>query len=262
MHISLEGRTALITGGSDGLGLATATRFAASGAAVAIVARNPERLEQAVATIRRDTGARVEGVVCDVRDAAQISAAHGAIVAALGPVDILVNNAGYHLSGHFEDIDDAKWQEDIDLKLMAAVRLSRAVFPAMKAQRWGRIINILNTFAKAPKAETAPTCVTRAATLALGKALAAEGAPHNVLVNGLVIGLIRSGQLRRGYESRGAGMTFEDFERAMAERHGVPMGRLGNAEELANVACFLASDAASYVTGTTVNVDGGMCPVT
>lgn len=261
MQITLEGRTALITGGSDGLGLATATRLAASGADVAIIARNRERLDAAVETIRATALGRVEALRCDVSRADEVAAAHRAITDTFGGVDILVNNAGYHLSGDFETVTDAMWQEDIDLKLLAAVRFIRAVLPDMKARRWGRVINVLNVFAKAPKAETAPTCVTRAATMALTKALAAEGAPHNVLVNGVIVGVIRSGQIVRGYERRGAGMTLEEYAQAMAVQQGVPMGRLGEAEELANVVCFLASDAASYVTGTAINVDGGLCPV-
>lgn len=262
MYINLEGRTALVTGGSDGLGLATATQLAASGANVAIVARNPERLERAAAQIRTTAKGRVMSLVCDVSKADDIVSAHTAILAGLGDIDILVNNAGQHASGRFEDISDADWQADLDLKFMAAVRFSRLLFPGMKARNWGRIINILNVFAKAPKAYTAPTCVARAATLALGKALAAEGAPHNVLVNGLAIGIIRSGQMMRSYEKQAQGMTFADYEKKQAERLGIPMGRMGHPEELARVACFLASDAASYVTGTTINVDGGMCPVT
>lgn len=261
MLISLEGRTALITGGSDGLGLATAKRFAASGANVAIVARNQERLDAAVDAIRAVARGKVGGFRCDVSNAGQISAAHDAIVAEIGAVDILMNNAGYHLSGHFEDVDDAMWQEDIDLKLMAAVRCIRQVLPGMKARKWGRIINVLNVFAKAPKAETAPTCVTRAATMALTKSLASECAAHNVLVNGLLIGMIRSGQMQRAFERTAAGRSWEEYERDRMQQVGVPIGRFGEAEELANVACFLASDLASYVTGATINVDGGMCPV-
>jgi NAD(P)-dependent dehydrogenase (short-subunit alcohol dehydrogenase family) len=262
MHLDLSGRTALITGGSDGLGLASAIRLSASGANVAIVARNPERLQRALTTIRTTATGRVEAFVCDVTQATAIEQVCTDIMASFGAVDILMNNAGYHIWGSFEDITDAMWQEDIDLKLMAAVRFSRRLFPGMKARNWGRIINILNVFAKAPKAQTAPTCVTRAATLALGKALAAEGAPHNVLVNGLAIGIIRSGQMLRGYEANANGQTFAEYEQQLAVRLGIPMGRMGLPEELANMVCFLASDASSYITGTTINVDGGMCPVT
>ena len=128
----------------------------------------------------------------------------------------------------------------------------------MVERRWGRIINILNTGAKAPRANSTPTSVSRAAGLALTKALANEGAPHNVLVNSLHVGLIESDQWVRR-----AGGTGEKLEKLYAEMgKNIPMGRLGTAEEFANVALFLASDAGSYVTGTAINVDGGMTPVT
>ena len=144
MEIDLTGRVALITGGSKGLGLATATRFAASGADVAIVARNPDTLEAALRTIRETARGRVAGFTCDVSLAADILAAHARVVDALGEVDILLNNAGSHRAGAFDDISDAVWQEDIDLKLMAPIRFSRLVLPAMKRRRWGRIINGLS----------------------------------------------------------------------------------------------------------------------
>ncbi|MES2258393.1 MAG: SDR family oxidoreductase [Pseudomonadota bacterium] len=261
MEIDLTGRVALVTGGSKGLGLATAVRFAASGADVAIVARNPDTLEAALRTIRKTARGRVAGYRCDVSRADDILAAHSQIVAQLGEVDILVNNAGSHRSGAFEDTSDSVWQEDIDLKLMAPIRFSRLVLPAMKLRRWGRIINGLNIYAKAPKAGMTPTCVTRAAAMALSKALAGEGAPFNVLVNGLVVGVIDGDQLHRHYLKETAGRSYEEFLAASAVRLGVPLGRVGRAEEFANLACFLASDAASYITGAAINIDGGLCPV-
>jgi 3-oxoacyl-[acyl-carrier protein] reductase len=260
MEIRLDGRVALITGGSSGLGLATARRMAQSGAAVAVVARGKEALDAAAELVRGD-GGDVEAFVCDVSRLEDIEATYRAVVARFGKVDILVNNAGAHASGAFETLDEEAWKQDIDLKLMAAVRLSRLAFPDMKARSWGRIINVLNIFAKAPRARTAPTAVTRAATMAMTKALAGEGAAYNVLVNGLVVGVIESDQMVRSWKARGSQGDFGEFLQAAAKSSGVPMGRLGKPEEFANVACFLASDAASYVTGTTINVDGGLSPV-
>jgi len=261
MEIKLDGRTALITGGSKGLGLATAARFAASGADVAIVARDNAILEAAAAEAGRGARGKVEAFSCDVSKLEDIEATYAAVNARFGKVDILVNNAGAHASGAFEEITEEMWRQDIDLKLLAAVRLSRLCFPDMKARRWGRIINTLNIFAKAPRARTTPTAVTRAAAMALTKALSAEGAPYNILVNGLVVGVIESDQLRRAYEAGGAKGEWEDFLKRSAERAQIPMGRIGRAEEFANAACFFASDAASYVTGCTLNVDGGLSPV-
>jgi NAD(P)-dependent dehydrogenase (short-subunit alcohol dehydrogenase family) len=129
----------------------------------------------------------------------------------------------------------------------------------MKQRRWGRIINVLNIGAKAPAANSAPTSVSRAAGLALTKVLANEGAPHNVLVNALHVGLIVSDQVVRQHRAAGANVSLADFIKQKGT--GVPLGRMGEAEEFANMALFLVSDAGSYVTGTSINVDGGRSPV-
>ncbi len=259
MDVRLDGRKALITGASKGLGLAMATSFAASGADVAILARRPDALEEAKGVIAATAKGRVVAVAADVSKADEVARAHDAVTSALGPIDILVNNAGTSQTGKFEDITDAVWQADLDLKLFAAIRLARLVFPGMKERRWGRIINVLNIGAKAPRAGSAPTAVSRAAGMALTKVLAGEGAPHNVLVNALLVGLIVSDQWVRRHAAQGANVPFEEFTGKMGAN--VPLGRMGTAEEFANVACFLASDRAGYVTGTAINVDGGSSPV-
>ena len=166
---------------------------------------------------------------------------------------------GHSAVGKFEEVSDETWQYDIDLKLMAAVRLSRLVFPAMKERRWGRIINVLNIYAKAPAGGTAPTSVTRAAGMALTKVLAGEGAPHNVLVNALLVGFIDSDQWVRRHKPEDG--PYEDYLAAMAKQRRIPLGRVGSADEFASTACFLASDAGGYITGTAINVDGGASPV-
>jgi 3-oxoacyl-[acyl-carrier protein] reductase len=259
MQISLEGRNAVVTGGSKGLGLAIATRFAASGANVAILARDPAGLAAARDSIAQTALGKVEAFACDVRRAEDIVATHQAVLGAFGRVDIVVNNAGTSRTLPFATVTDEIWQEDLDLKLFAAIRLTRLVWPQMVENKWGRVINVLNTGAKAPRAGSAPTSVSRAAGMALTKVLAGEGAPHNVLVNALLVGLIESDQWVRRHRDQGANVPLEDFLRDMGK--GVPVGRMGRAEEFANIACFLASDAASYITGTALNVDGGSSPV-
>lgn len=259
MEISLAGRTAVITGGSKGIGLAIATRFAASGADVAIIARGRGALDEAVKTIGANGQGRVAAIAGDVGVAVDIKRAYDEAMRALGKIDIVVNNAGTSRTGAFEDITDEIWRDDFDQKLFAAIRLTRLVWPQMKERRWGRVINTLNIGAKAPRARSAPTSITRAAGLALTKVLAGEGAPHNVLVNALLVGLIVSDQWVRRHAAQGANVPFADFTGKMAAN--VPLGRMGTAEEFANVACFLASDAAGYVTGTAINVDGGSSPV-
>jgi 3-oxoacyl-[acyl-carrier protein] reductase len=256
---SLTGRTALITGGSLGLGKAMAASFYEAGAQVAIVARRPGPLDDAVAEISAGPGGAIAGFVCDVSDVQSIADAHSAVTAQFGDVDILVNNAGQSATKPFLEISDEDWQQDIDLKLMAAVRMTRLVWPHMQAQSWGRVINLLNVFAKAPDARTAPTSVTRAAGMALTKVLASEGAAHNILVNAMLIGFIKSDQIRRMHEVSGADVSLDEFVAKSGER--LPMGRMGEAQECANLALFLASNAGSYVTGCAINMDGGLSKV-
>ncbi len=259
MDVRLDGRTALVTGGSKGLGLAMATEFANSGADVVIVARREDVLKEAVATIARTSKTRVHAVAADVGTAAGVARAYESAMAAFGKLDIVVNNAGKSQTAKFEEVTDEIWQDDLDLKLFAAIRMSRLVFPQMKARKWGRIINVLNTGAKTPGAGTAPTTVSRAAGMALTKVLAGEGAPHGVLVNALLVGLIESDQWVRRHQTQGANVSYEEFLKTMGAK--LAPGRMGTAQEFANIACFLASDAGGYINGTAINVDGGASPV-
>ena len=259
MNLDLTGKTALVTGASLGLGRAMATAFHAAGANVALLARRENLLQEAQEAIDKDEGGEVRAYVCDVTDPAMIESTVAQAVEDLGAIDILVNNAGQSQTGRFEDISDETWRYDLDLKLFAAIRLSRLVFPGMKERRWGRIVNLLNTAAKAPPPGSAPTSVSRAAGMALTKVLAGEGAPHNVLVNALMIGSIKSDQIRRAYDRSDGQQTFDEFV-AQAGK-GLPMGRMGEAEECANVALFLVSEAASYLSGCAINMDGGLSRV-
>ncbi len=260
MDVRLDGRAALVTGGSLGLGRAMALKFAEAGADVAILARRVELLEAA----RKDIAAAAPTVAvraypCDVRDAKQIRETWERVCADLGKIDILVNNAGTSKAGAFEALSDEDWQEDLELKLFAAIRFARLALPGMKERRWGRVINVLNTAAKAPRAGSAPTAVSRAAGMALTKVLAGEGAPHNVLVNALCTGSLVTAQWERIHQQAAPDLPFDEFIERTGKR--IPLGRVGDPEEFANLACFLASDSASYITGTAINVDGGASPV-
>ncbi len=257
MDIRLEGRSALVTGASQGIGRAIAARFAQSGANVALVARRAEELEEARAAIQTGAAGRVLGISADVSTAEGCEQAYAEAAHAFTDVDILVNNAGSSRRGEFETVDDATWQADLDLKLFGAIRMCRQALPAMRVRRWGRVINVLSIGAKAPQPTSAPTSVSRAAGLALTKVLAGEYAPHNVLVNALLVGKIRSNQWEKRAEARD--MELEDFYTEMGGR--LPMGRLGLPEEFAAAACFLASDAAGYIAGTAINVDGALSPI-
>ena len=260
MDVRMDGRSAIITGGSRGLGRAMAMRFAESGANVAIVARREDVLAATKAEIEAAApSAAVIACTADVSTADGVASAFNQAIDGLGQIDIVVNNAGFSMALPFEDVTDEMWQTDLELKLFGAIRLTRQVFPGMIERRWGRIINILNTGAKAPPPTGAPTVVSRAAGMALTKILAGEGAPHNVLVNAMLVGKIISDQIARRHASLETNQSLEDY---IAESGKiVPMGRMGTAAEFANMACFLASDAGSYITGTAINVDGGFSPV-
>jgi 3-oxoacyl-[acyl-carrier protein] reductase len=258
MNITMKDRVAVVTGGSKGIGLAVARRFAESGAKVAIVARGAEGLAAARASLAKD-GLEARDYVCDVSRASDISATYAKVVTDLGRIDVLVNNAGTSRAMAFETVSDEIWQEDLDLKLFAAIRFSRLAWAGMKARKWGRIINVLNIGAKAPAAKSTPTSVSRAAGMALTKAMANEGAEHNILVNAMLVGLIVSDQWVKRHATTAPDSDFDEFTRNLAK--AVPLGRMGTAEEFANLACFLASEQGSYITGTAINVDGGRSPV-
>jgi len=261
MQVDLSGRTALVTGGSKGLGFESARRLALGGASVALLARGREGLEAARARIAEEAPrSKVMAVVCDVASAADIERAWREARDALGPIDVLMNNAGGHALGTFVEISDEAWNHDLQLKLMAQVRMTRLCWPDMVRRRWGRVLNTLNTLARAPGAGSAPTSVTRAAQLALTKVLSKEGAPHNVLVNALLVGLISSDQITRYQHKAEAGAVPDRYSPAIVAQR-VPLGRLGEPREFADLACFLASDAGSYITGCAINVDGGMAAV-
>ncbi|MFZ5780354.1 MAG: SDR family oxidoreductase [Pseudomonadota bacterium] len=264
MDVRMDGRVAVITGASTGLGLAMAREFAASGASVALLARKADVLASAKAEVAKASGrtnAKIEAYSCDVSKAQPIADTWKKVEADFGKVDILVNNAGISHAKPFETVTDEDWQGDLDLKLFAAIRTIRLALPGMRARKWGRIVNVLNIGAKAPNANSTPTSVSRAAGLALTKALSHENAPHNVLVNAMLVGLIESDQwVRRHQTAAGEGKSYEEFLAGMAKGR-IPLGRMGKAEEFARMACFLCSDAASFVTGVAINVDGGASPV-
>jgi NAD(P)-dependent dehydrogenase (short-subunit alcohol dehydrogenase family) len=256
MDLELKDKVAIVTGGSQGIGKAAALRLAAEGASVVIAARGRELLDKVALEIRA-AGGRVAAVQADVSRAEDCARLVAEAVKAFGRLDILVNNAGTSATGEFESVTDDIWQADFELKLFAAIRLARLAIPHMKQQGGGRIVNITNIGAKQPRAKSMPTTVTRAAGLAFTKALSKEFAPHQILVNTVCIGLVRAGQHER--KAAKAGIAVEQLYANMAK--DIPLGRVGRAEEVANAIAFLASEAASYITGTSINLDGGTSAV-
>ncbi|MBK8763592.1 MAG: SDR family oxidoreductase [Burkholderiaceae bacterium] len=256
MELGLKGKVAVITGGTQGIGKATAQKLAAEGASVVIVARGQDGLDAVAAEIR-GAGGKVATVSADVSKPDDCDRVIAEAVKAFGGVDILVNNAGTSATGAFESVTDGAWQADFDLKLFGAVRLIRLALPQMKARGGGRIVNVTNIGAKQPGAKTMPTTVTRAAGQAMTKALSKEYAPHQILVNSVCIGLVRAGQ----HEKRAAreGVDVESIYENLGKN--IPIGRVGRADEAANVIAFLVSEAASFVTGSSINIDGGASAV-
>jgi NAD(P)-dependent dehydrogenase (short-subunit alcohol dehydrogenase family) len=258
MDMGLGGKVALITGGSDGIGKAAALSLSREGVKVVICARRLEALESAAEEIRSDTGGEVMAVSADMTSPADIDSLFDKLMEAHGRIDILVNNAGTSAAGLFEEVSDETWRYDIELKLFGAIRCSRKAIPHMRAQGGGRIINITTPGGKAPAPSSVPTSVSRAAGIALTKEMSKDYAKDNILVNTICIGLIKSGQHERRYNSGRAQNPDLTLEQWYAERsQNSPLGRVGEAREAGDVICFLASERASYLTGTSINIDGG-----
>ncbi|HEX5660889.1 MAG TPA: SDR family oxidoreductase [Polyangiales bacterium] len=249
MELGLQDKVAIVTGGSEGIGRATAERLVREGAKVVIAARRAEVLEHAAEEIGAHPFAT------DVTSTEGVNALIEHTLARFGRLDIVVNNAGTSAAHAFESISDEVWEADLDLKLKAAVRTIRAALPALKRQG-GRVVNITTPSGKAPTARSLPTSVSRAAGIALTKALSKELAEYRILVNTVCVGLIKSAQQDRGAARKG--VSIEQHYQDLGQ--SVPLGRVGEAAEVANVIAFLVSDAASYVTGTSINVDGGLAP--
>jgi len=264
MDLGLTGKVAIITGGSDGIGKAAAQRLAAEGARAVIVARRREGLEEAAQDIQKATGGVVLPVQGDVTDPETVNRTMEMALSNYGRVDILVNNAGTSMARAFEAVSEADWEADFNLKVWGAVRFIRAVIPEMRKVGGGRIINVTNLGGRTPGAASMPTSISRAAGIAITKGLSKDLAKDNILVTTVCIGLIKSGQNRRGYEREKAtnpNLSLDEFYASRAKARGIPLGRVGEAHEAGDVIAFLASERASYLTGIAINIDGGTSAV-
>lgn len=258
MELGLTGRVAIVTGASQGIGRAVAAGLHAEGASLVLCARDGDRLRNSVVSWCGE-GDNVVAVAADVTDPHDLDRLRDLALEHFGRIDVLVNNAGTSARSPFLDLSDEWWQADLELKLFAASRLSRLVLPVMIANGGGRIVNVTAIQGKHPKAGSLPTSVSRAAGLALTKALSKEMAAHGVLVNAVCIGLVRSAQLDA--RRRSDDEDLDDHYQRLSVQHGIPLGRVGAPAEVAAVVTFLCSAAASYVTGTAINIDGGLSHV-
>lgn len=255
--VRLDGKCAVVCAASKGLGRASAMALARDGAHVVICARGAEALEDAAREIRAQTGAPVVPVVADVSRADDVDRLLATAVEAAGGIDILVTNTGGPPSGPFEAIGDADWARATDSLLMSVVRLCRGVIPEMRRRGGGRIIHVTSVSVKQPIEGLVLSNALRAAVTALSKTLAIELAPHNILVNCVAPGYTRTARVVELAAESAAreGISAGDVQRRTESN--IPLGRLGRPEEFGDVVAFLASERASYVTGTTVQVDGG-----
>ena len=255
LELNLSGRVALVTGGSEGIGKGIARKLAAEGCRVAMCARRQDVLADAAEAIRSETGAWVLAVAADVTLAADVERFVNEAVSEFGGIDILVNNAGRSAAHYFENATEAMWQEDFDLKFWAAVRGSRMAVPHMKARGGGSIVNITHPGGKAPGPDSVPTSVSRAAGIALSKAMSKDLAQHRIRVNTVCLTNIRSAQAQRAWTASGSNVDYDAWCDELGKN--VPLGRMGEPGEVADLVAFLVSDRGAFITGAAINLDGG-----
>lgn len=262
MDLGLAGKVAIVTGASDGIGKAAAMRFAMEGASVAILARTMSDLETVAEEINSATGSKVIPVSADVSDEDAVKSAVESAVDQLGAIDILVNNAGQGNANRFEDVTNELLDSDFGVKVKGAIFMTRYALPHLKRSDSGAICNITTAAGKAAPGGAQPTSLSRAAGLSLTKAWSKEFGEYGIRVNSVCIGSIKSRQNRRHWEvarAKDPSFTLEDHWNSYGP--GIPLGRIGESEEAGDVIAFLCSPAASYVSGTAINIDGGAAPV-
>lgn len=254
MDLGLKGKVALVTAASKGMGKACASGLAAEGARVVMCARDEGDLKTAVDDVKAATRGEVLGIPADVTKAEQVRSLVGRVKDAYGAPDILIANCGGPPRGYFDDFADEAWYGAVEVSLMSTVRLIREVLPGMRAKRWGRILTIQSVSVKQPLPELLLSNAVRPGVAGMMKTLAAQLGKENILVNTLCPGRILTDRLLGGL--KGSGLSREEYLARQGSE--IPLGRVGTAEEFANVAVFLASERASYVTGVAIQVDGGL----
>lgn len=260
MDLELKNRVAVVTGGTSGVGLATVRLLLDEGARVAFCGRNEERLRSAESDLRKEfaTGEML-AACCDVLDRDQVSAFAATVESTWGACDALVNNAGTARLSTFENTDDEAWMEETRLKLFGVIYPARAFLPLLENSGDGAIVNVNSLLALQPEPALVATSAARAGLLNLTKSMAREFAPKGIRVNSVLLGTIDSGQWRRRFRERAKnGESYEDFLAEHVARQGILMNRFGKPEEVANAIAFLASRAAGFTSGASIDVSGGI----
>lgn len=255
MDLSLKGRIAVVGGASQGIGYAIAHLLASEGAKVAMVARKTEPLEQACAKIQTETGSSTFAIPADIRKAEDCERITGLTLDHFGRIDLLINNDGAPPLGELQSFDDTAWSRAVEQNLMSVVRLTRGALPSMQSNGWGRIINITALSAIQPIARFGLSVATWAGVIGYAKTLSLEIAAQNITINTICPGRIATGRLGTVFGAGTPGQIEQDQLAQMAKQ--IPMGRIGEPNEIAGLVAFLCSPWAGYITGSVQHIDGG-----
>jgi 3-oxoacyl-[acyl-carrier protein] reductase len=256
MDLGLKGKVAIVTGSSDGIGYATAYALAGEGVRVVLCARREPLLTEARDSIARETGAELLAVPCDVRQLPDVQRLVAETMHRFGAIHILVNNVGSVPNMQFTDVDDAKWHQMLEGKLLNYIRVTREVVPYIQKARWGRIINISGTAGLQPSNTAMAVGLSNAAVINWTKSMSLQYAADGILVTTIAPGSVETRRQRN--RQREADIRGVSLDEVLKERvRDIPLQRFGRPEEIAAVVVFLASQQSSYMTGTCVTVDGG-----